>query len=70
VGKLVALCESKKCRLAELSLFELQAVCPQIAGDVSQVLGAHNAVAALCSYGSGGRESVRQQLEMWQSRFA
>lgn len=69
VGKLVALCDSKQCRLAELSLTELQTACPQIAADVSQVLGAHNAVAALQSYGSGGRESVRQQLAAWQQRF-
>jgi argininosuccinate lyase len=69
VGKLVALCESKKCRLAELSLGELQAACPQIASDVSLVLGAHNAVAALRSYGSGGRESVVQQLGAWKARL-
>ncbi len=70
VGKLVALCESKKCRLAELSLGELQTACPQITADVAQILGAHNAVAALRSYGSGGRESVVRQLEIWKKRVA
>lgn len=69
VGKLVALCDSKKCRLAELSLNELQTACPQIAADVSQILGAKNAVAALRSQGSGGPESVRQQLKTWQKRL-
>jgi argininosuccinate lyase len=68
VGKLVALCESKTCRLAELSLGDLQAACPQITADVAQILGAHNAVAALRSFGSGGRESVIQQLEIWKKR--
>jgi argininosuccinate lyase len=68
VGKLVALCESEKCRLAELSLGDLQAACPQITADVAQILGAHNAVAALRSFGSGGRESVIQQLEIWKKR--
>ncbi|MBS0266653.1 MAG: argininosuccinate lyase [Planctomycetes bacterium] len=70
VGKLVALCDGKKCRLAELSLSELQTACSQIQADVSQVLGAHNAVAALKSYGSGGRAAVAQQLELWKQKFA
>jgi argininosuccinate lyase len=68
VGKLVALCEGKRCRLADLSLPELQAACPQIAADVSQVLGVANAVKALKSYGSGGRASVEQQLTQWKER--
>jgi argininosuccinate lyase len=68
VGKLVAQCEGKKCRLADLSLAELQAAVPQIAADVTEVLGAKNAVAALRSYGSGGRDSVREQLERWKKR--
>lgn len=66
VGKLVAQCESKKCRLADLALTDLQTACPQIAADVSQVLGATNAIAALRSFGSGGRESVHEQLEKWR----
>jgi argininosuccinate lyase len=70
VGKLVALCEGEKCRLAELTLLELQIACPQIESDVSTVLGVQNAVAALRSYGSGGRESVVQQLEAWKQRLA
>lgn len=68
VGKLVAHCESKKCRLADLALADLQAAAPQITADVAQVLGAKNAVAALSSFGSGGRESVLEQLERWKTR--
>jgi argininosuccinate lyase len=68
VGKLVAQCESKKCRLANLALADLQSAAPQIAADVAQVLGAKNAVAALQSYGSGGRQSVVEQLERWKKR--
>jgi len=68
VGKLVAYCESKKCRLADLPLVDLQAAAPQITADVAQVLGAKNAVAALRSFGSGGRESVLEQLERWKTR--
>ena len=69
VGKLVALCESRSCRLADLSLTELQAACPQILADVSEVLGTANAVRALRSYGSGGPDSVAQQLKLWQKRL-
>ena len=68
VGKLVAQCEAKKCRLADLSLAELQAASPQISADVAQILGAKNAVAALQSYGSGGRAAVLEQLERWRKR--
>lgn len=68
VGKLVGACESKSCRLADLTLAELQKASPQIAGDVVQILGAKNAVAALASFGSGGRESVLEQLERWKKR--
>ncbi len=68
VGKLVAHCEARKCRLADLSLAELQAAAPQIGADVAQVLGAKNAAAVLRSFGSGGRDSVREQLERWKKR--
>src|SRR5690606_840406 len=54
VGKLVSDCESKNCRLAELELPELQQACDRIDYDVYGVLGVKNAVAVLCSYGSGG----------------
>jgi argininosuccinate lyase len=70
VGKLVARCEEKNCRLADLTLPELQTACSQIGPDVSQVLGAQNAVAALQSYGSGGRQSVLEQLEIWKKKVS
>ena len=70
VGKLVALCDTRHCRLADLGLADLQTACPQIAADVAQVLGTANAVAALTSFGSGGRESVLAQLNHWRTRLA
>src|SRR5262249_11742763 len=70
VGKLVAQCDAKKCRLADLTLAELQAACHRISADVSQVLGAQNAIAALASFGSGGRQAVLAQLEKWQRHLA
>jgi len=70
VGRLVAECDSCKCRLSELSLADLQAACPQIDESVYDVLGTRNANAALQSYGSGGRAAVEEQITFWQQRMA
>jgi argininosuccinate lyase len=70
VGGLVALCESKSCRLADLSLDELRQKCDRIEADVKSVLGTRNAAAALVSFGSGGPERVKEQLAAWQKRLA
>ena len=69
VGKLVSLCESKGCTLSELSLDELQAACELIGEDVYDSLGTKNAVAALRSFGSGGREAVAERLGVWRERL-
>jgi argininosuccinate lyase len=68
VGKLVGQCESRKCRLAELSLAELQTASSLIDDSVYQVLGAANAAAALVSFGSGSRERVAEQLAVWKAK--
>ena len=70
VGKLVGLCESRKCRLADLTLVELQAACPAIKADVEHSLGSRNVVKALQSYGSGGFGPVKEQLAQWKARVA
>ncbi len=70
VGKLVALAESRGCRLADLSLNDLQEACEVIDSDVYSVLGTENAVNALQSYGSGGRDAVAQQWAAWRERLA
>ncbi|QDT96954.1 argininosuccinate lyase [Gimesia aquarii] len=69
VGKLVALCESRQSRLVDLSLEELQQACPQIEDDIYQILGARNAMAALCSFGSGGEEPVNEQWQYWKEKL-
>jgi len=69
VGKLVALCESRQCRLVDLSLEELQQACSQIENDIYQVLGARNAMAALCSFGSGGEAPVKEQWQYWKEKL-
>lgn len=70
VGNLVAKCEEKGCRLKDLSVAELQSAAPQIEEDVYDVLGASNAVAALNSYGSGGHEQVKSQLNAWKTKLS
>jgi argininosuccinate lyase len=69
VGKLVRLCESRSCRLSELSLDELRRHCDKINQDVFSWLGVQNVVARLQSYGSGGREAVAEQLREWHTRL-
>ena len=69
VGKLVAQCDSRKCRLAELPLSDLQAACDKITADVKNILGTVNAVAALRSFGSGGREPVLAQIKFWKEKL-
>ena len=68
VGKLVAHCEQKNCRLADLSLDDLQQACDRIAEDVFQQLGSTNVVKALSSYGSGGERPVAEQLTYWAQK--
>ena len=70
VGKLVALCESRNCKLADVPLADMQQACDKITADVSQVLGTHNVVAALQSFGSGGRLPVQDQLKAWRERLS
>ena len=69
VGKLVALCDSRKCRLSDLPLTDLQSACARITADVSQVLGTANAVAALRSFGSGGHQPVLAQITFWKEKL-
>lgn len=66
VGRLVARCEAAGCRLADLSLDDLQAACPLIREDVFEVLGATQAMQALCSYGSGGQTAVAARTAFWE----
>ncbi len=69
VGKLVRLCESKGCKLADLTLSELQAACDKIEADVSGYIGVKNVVSRLSSFGSGGRTAVLAQVAVWQERL-
>jgi len=69
VGRLVAVCEQRPCRLDQLPLEEFQAVCNLVDKDVYDVLGAAQAANALCSFGSGGPKPVDEQIAYWRNRL-
>ncbi len=70
VGRLVATCEAKNCRLAELPLEEMQAVCEQIGPDVGNKFWEPPTQSRpSASYGSGGKTQVAEQLARWKENL-
>ncbi|MBI9016572.1 MAG: argininosuccinate lyase [Phycisphaerae bacterium] len=65
VGKLVALCDTKKCTLAQLSLDEMQTLCDKIDKDVYNSLSTANVVAGYNVAGSAGKKQLKQQIAFW-----
>jgi argininosuccinate lyase len=70
VGKLVSLCESRKCRLADLTTEDFAATSKVIGPDVKQWLGVENTIKAFRSHGSTAPAEVEKQLASWQERLA
>jgi argininosuccinate lyase len=70
VGKLVRLCEQRRCRLADLPAEEFDSVRPGLSPGVYKVLGVANALAAFRSFGSTAPAEVDRQLEAWSRRLA
>lgn len=70
VGTLVALCEKKGCRLADLSLEEFQQACDLVKENVFDSLGVQNAVNAFVTEGSGAPEQVKTQLAFWKDKLS
>ncbi len=64
VGKIVAYCIDKKCRLEQLSLTELQQFSPLIQQDIFQVLAIENVVEARNSPGGSSLAAIAQQLAL------
>src|SRR5439155_18931253 len=62
VGKLVRLCEEKRCRLAQLEPEVYDSVSEGLGGKVYNVLGVKNALAAFRSYGSTAASEVERQI--------
>jgi argininosuccinate lyase len=70
VGKLVRLCEERRCRLADLPAEEYESVRPELAQGVYKVLGVANALAAFRSVGSTAPAEVDRQLRAWKLKIA
>lgn len=62
VGKIVAYCMGKSCRLEELSLSEFQQFCPQIGQEVFKLLSIETVVEARNSPGSSALNAIAQQM--------
>jgi argininosuccinate lyase len=70
VGRLVRLCEERRCRLADLPADVYESVRPGLGSGVYQVLGVSNALAAFRSAGSTAPAEVERQLQAWRQRLA
>jgi argininosuccinate lyase len=70
VGKLVRLCEERRCRLADLPAEVYESVRPGLSAGVYKVLGVANALAAFRSAGSTAPAEVERQLGLWQQRLS
>src|SRR5205823_4090591 len=69
VGKLVRLCEQRRCRLADLSESMFDSIHPGLVPEVYKILGVENALAAFRSFGSTSPAEVQRQLDAWRSRL-
>jgi argininosuccinate lyase len=69
VGKLVRLCEERRCRLADLPAEVYESVRPGLGSGVYQVLGVANALAAFRSAGSTAPAEVDKQLASWRKKL-
>jgi argininosuccinate lyase len=70
VGKLVRLCEERRCRLAELPSDVYESVRPGLSAGVYKVLGVANALAAFKSAGSTAPAEVDRQLAQWRQKLS
>jgi argininosuccinate lyase len=69
VGKLVRLCEQRRCRLVDLMPAEYESVRQGLSAGVYKVLGVANALAAFRSAGSTAPAEVEKQLTRWRRRL-
>jgi argininosuccinate lyase len=69
VGRLVRMCEERRCRLADLAPDVYDAVRPGLGAEVYRVLGVFNALTALRSVGSTAPAEVDRQIDVWRRRL-
>ncbi len=66
-GALVRMAEEAGCDLPDLSLEQMQQVCPGITDEVFSVLGVRNSVASRTSLGGTAPARVREQVARWRA---
>jgi argininosuccinate lyase len=66
-GTLVALAETEKCNLPDLTLDQMQSVHSEITNEIYDILGVENSVASRMSYGGTAPEQVRSQIARWEA---
>ena len=66
VGKLVRLCEERRCRLVDLQSEVFESIRPGLGSGVYQVLGVRNALTAFRSAGSTAPAEVARQVARWR----
>jgi argininosuccinate lyase len=69
VGKLVRLCEERRCRLADLPAEVFDSIRPGFSSGVYGVLGVEKALAAFRSVGSTAPTEVDKQLGIWRDKL-
>jgi argininosuccinate lyase len=70
VGRLVRLCEERRCRLADLPPEVYESIRPGLGSEVYKVLGVSNALAAFRSAGSTAPVEVERQIAAWKAKLA
>ncbi|CAK02545.1 argininosuccinate lyase [Bartonella tribocorum] len=68
-GQAMALAEKKQCRLQDLSLDELQAICPDINATLFDVLTVEKSVESRKSFGGTASSEVLRQIAYWKKRL-
>ncbi len=69
VGKLVRLCEERRCRLRDLPAEVYDSIRPGLGCEVYNVLGVANALAAFRSSGSTAPAEVDRQIAKWRDKL-
>jgi argininosuccinate lyase len=69
VGKLVRLCEERRCRLADLEPDAFDSVRPGLSSGVYNLLGVAKALAAFRSAGSTAPAEVERQISRWREEL-
>ncbi len=68
-GQLVKMAEDANVELADLSLADMQSVCPGLVEDARRVLTVENSVESRASYGGTAPVQVRSQIKLWRSKL-